>query len=74
MAETQFAACREPPKVLRNDIVTHTQTHTCYNLNIEMLRIYDILVHKKEKVPSHIIKDDIYIYSCYTHNNTIHDY
>ena len=58
--------------MLRNDIVTHTQTHTCYNLHIEMLRINDIMILKKKKIPSHIIKD--YIYSCCTHTNTIHDY
>ena len=35
--------------MLRNDIVTHTQTHTCYSLNIEMLRINDIMILKKRK-------------------------
>ena len=44
MAETQFSACREPPYKLRNDIVTHTPTHTCYNVHIEVLRINDIII------------------------------
>ena len=49
--------------MLRNDIVTHTQTPTCYNLHIEMLRINDIMILKKEKVPSHIINDTVVVHT-----------
>ena len=34
---------------IRNDIDTHTQTHTCYSLHIKMLRINDIMILKKQK-------------------------
>ena len=35
--------------MLRNYIVTRTQTHTCYNLHIEILRINGIMILKRKK-------------------------
>ena len=60
--------------MLRNDIVTHTQTHTCYNLNIEMLRINDIMILKNKK-KFHIISLKMIItVVIHTRIHTIYEY